>query len=476
VKSGGNSSGRAGASRSGDGMQARFSRACDLLALQLEQGPVVVAASGGADSAAALLLTRAVAPHARLVACYVDHGLRPRASIARDLEAVRAQARASRAEVIVCRLARARGRVAVGSPEERARSARYRALEATASRLGAATVISGHQRDDLVETSLLALARGSGIDGIAALRPKRALSKTVALARPLLWATKAECMAFVRAQGLAFSNDETNDDVRIPRNAVRELLERLGRTMPQASRNIARSAALLADDRALLEGMSLAALRQARAQASGELSTAALRRLPVSLLRRVVRAAVASIAGLRDFSFVHCDAIARAIKLGRGGRYHAGPATVVLSSGKLIVEPKAQAQRQTASVIPVDLTRLPVTLVTLSGTAELKVARRRSSRNGRALELDFDQLLMAGDVQLRAPRQGDTCIPSGRHRPVSLARFLAKAGVASTRRPNAAVLCAGGRIAAVLGVRVMEPFRAVAGKRVLQAAWRPADI
>lgn len=463
-------------------MHARFSRACDLLSLRFGAEPVVVACSGGADSAAALLLARAIAPQARLVACYVDHGLRPRASIARDIAAVRVQALAARADVVICRATPARsgmGRGAAGSPEERARNARYRALEATAVRLGSLVVITGHQRDDLVETSLLALARGSGIDGVAAMRPKRAISDVVALARPLLWATKEECKAFVRSCGLEFSHDETNDDTSIPRNAVRELLARLERSMPQASRNIARSAALIADDRALLEGMSRSALRQSQTGTSSELSTSLLRRLPMPLLRRVVRAAVgASGAGLRDFSFVHCDAIARAIKLGRGGRYHAGAATVVLSSGKLAVESFSGPKTAAQSATRIDLTRLPAKAQTPWGTLELTRSRRGSARSSDrgVLELDLEQLLGAHDLEVRAPRQGDRCVPSGRHRSVSLARFLAKAGVPLARRPCMAVLCAGGRIAAVLGLRVMEPFQAAAGKRMLRAAWWAADI
>lgn len=458
-------------------MAARFARACDLLGLRFGTEPVVVACSGGADSAAALLLTRAVAPDARLLACYVDHRLRPRASIGRDLEAVRAHARAAEAEVVVCRLAtKPRGGKSPGSLEEWARTERYRALEETARQKEARVVVTGHQRDDLVETSLLALARGSGIDGVAAMRPKRALSQAVALARPLLWATKAQCTAYVLSRGLGFSQDETNDDLRIPRNAVRALLSQIEMSIPQASRNIARSAALLADDRQLLAGMSAMALGQARASDSSDISALALRRLPVSLVRRVVRSAIASSGfGLRDFSLVHCDAIARAIKAGRGGRFHAGRATVVLSSGKLVVENAEPSTRSTVAAA-VDLRRLPAIVKTPLGIARFSAARRGVAREAsRDLELDLNRLRAERDLSVRTPRPGDECVPSGRQRPISLARFLAKAGVPVNRRPQAALLCAGGRIAAVLGLRAMEPFRAAPGKPVLRVAWQPAD-
>ncbi len=466
-------------------MVALYERACRLLGVQFDAAPVVVACSGGADSAAALLLARQAAPKAKLIACYVDHGLRPRKSIERDIGAVRAQARATKAKVVVRALAHGRldsrplqqGRE---SPEERARNARYRELESTARSVGAAVVLTGHQRDDLVETSLLALARGSGIDGVAAMWPKRALSADVMLARPLLWATKTQCRELVRSWRVRFSEDETNADTRIPRNAVRALLIELERLLPQSTRGIARSAALLADDRELLRGMSAAAWSQARIQDSLELSVAPLRRLPVALLRRVIRHAVnASAAGLRNFSFEHCDAIARAIKQGRGGRYHAGAGTVVLSSGKFLVETGAH-RASSFSPVTIDLKKLRASYATPLGTATFFLHKRGKKERGDASRqaqfLDAAALLDGGHLELRAPQKGDTCTPSGQQRPVSLARFLGKAGVPLSRRSSVALLCAGGLIAAVLGRRVMEPFVPKSRSPVLEVGWRAADI
>ncbi len=459
-------------------MVALYERACRLLGVQLDAGPVIVACSGGADSAASLLLAREIAPKAKLLVCYVDHGLRPPKSIERDVTAVRAQARAAKAKVVVRKLGPLQP--ARESPEERARNARYRELESVARSAGAAVVLTGHQRDDLVETSLLALARGSGIDGVAAMRPSRALCDGVMLARPLLWATKMQCREFVRSRRVPFSEDETNADVRVPRNAVRTLLAALETVLPQSNRGIARSAALLADDRELLHGMSVAAWSQARIENSLELSVAPLRRLPIALLRRVIRQAVeASGAGLRNFSFEHCDAIARAIKQGRGGRYHAGATTVVLSSGKFVVETGAQGG-SVFTPVTVDLTKLPASYSTPAGTATFFLhkhgKRERRDAASPAQFLDAAGLLGNGPVELRGPRKGDTCVPSGHRRPVSLARFLGKAGVSLSRRSNVALLCAGGRIAAVLGRRVMEPYVPKSRSPVLEVGWRAADI
>ncbi len=309
---------------------------------------------------------REAAPHAKLIACYVDHGLRRAASIARDVACVRAQARAAKAQLDVRRAAI--GPAKAGSPEERARTARYEALLAAARDAGARFVITGHQQDDLSETSLLALVRGAGIDGVAAMRPLRVLGDGIVLARPLLWATKAQCAELVATLGIPVSEDETNRDVRIPRNAVRLLVAALEGALPGASRAIARSAALLADDKALLDHMSAAAWQSARARDADELATSVLRGMPIALVRRVIRHALAaSGAGLRDFSFEHCNAIAKAIKQSRGGSYHAGAARVTLSAGRLVVERDGARRAAVGAPVAVDLGRLPHTLVTPLG-------------------------------------------------------------------------------------------------------------
>src|SRR5262252_6142559 len=87
-----------------ESLTERFAHACRLLGLQFDAGPVIVACSGGADSAAALVLLRRAASKARLVALYVNHQMRPAESIARDIAAVRAQARFAGASASVARV------------------------------------------------------------------------------------------------------------------------------------------------------------------------------------------------------------------------------------------------------------------------------------------------------------------------------------------------------------------------------------
>ncbi|MBC5805824.1 MAG: tRNA lysidine(34) synthetase TilS [Candidatus Eremiobacteraeota bacterium] len=450
-----------------------------------EAGTVLVACSGGSDSAAALLLSRRMLPDRMLVACYVNHGLRPAAAVRRDIAAVKAQAAAAGARVhiepITC------DRRSGASPEEEARTRRYEALERVAHSFRASYVITGHHCDDAAETVLLALMRGSGLDGLTAMRPKRPLSSSVIHVRPFLDCSKEELGRVTRASRVPASRDETNDDMRFRRNAVRRALAQLKRTSPLSVRAIARSAALLTGERTLLDSLTARAWKRCRLDNAGPdsqpLSARRLSELARPLLRRVIRHTVKQITGsLRDFSMQHCDAIADAVARGRGGVYHAGNATVHLSAGALWVR-SAESPNETTP-LDIDVERLERSdadaqeFATPLGTLELF---QHSIGDGtpRRTEADGVQFLDGAALgnsrlQLRTPRRGDTCVPSGRHRPVSLARFLSKAGVPRLLRSQALLLCADGRIAAVLGVRVMEPFAARDGEPKMELRWHPA--
>ena len=414
-------------------------------------------------------------PGARIVAAYIDHGLRPRAAIAADIAAVRAQARHANAEVVVRRVKVARQGVSV---EAAARRARYAELARLAQRVGADTVVTGHQRDDVGESALLALARGSGIDGVAAMRRTRPLADGIALLRPLLAYAKAQLREFVRASGVPYATDETNEDTRLRRNAARALLRDLERAIPGAGKALARSAVLLSADRALLDGLARAAHRRARTGGDRELSARALRALHPALLRRVIREAVRAATGdLRDFHFEHCEAIARALTAGRGGTFHAGRATVELSAGRLSVSADraragGDALREVHALddFQMIVPRGDAAARYRNNSIELRhVTRKRAPRD--AMLLEPSEFPEGTRLTIRLPREGDSCVPSGRTRPTSLARFLAKEGIPKHRRAAIPLLCRGDEIVAALGVRVMEPF-AARGHRVLACVWR----
>ncbi|MGA8706267.1 MAG: tRNA lysidine(34) synthetase TilS, partial [Steroidobacteraceae bacterium] len=166
-----------------------------------------LALSGGLDSSVLLQTLAQLRGRAgfRLRALHVDHGLQP--ASARWAAAARTRARRLR---VPCTVVRVQIQPKRGeSLEAVARRERYAALLA---RLTAGeTLLTAHHLDDQLETVLLALMRGSGVRGLAAMAPT-AVMAGVRLLRPLLPVSRLQLEAYARNRRLAFSEDPSNSD------------------------------------------------------------------------------------------------------------------------------------------------------------------------------------------------------------------------------------------------------------------------
>ncbi|HYK52385.1 MAG TPA: tRNA lysidine(34) synthetase TilS [Candidatus Eremiobacteraceae bacterium] len=466
---------------------------------------IIIACSGGSDSAAALLAVRGARPRAHLIACYVDHAVRPHASIARDKLAVKAQANSCGAEFASIGLdagSHEKPSHEKSSPEARLRTHRYMALADFARSHRASIVVTGHQRDDVAESSLMALLRGSGVDGIAAMRPRRPIGDGIDVVRPLLWAPKELLAEYARAKGATISEDETNDDERYRRNAIRRVLRDLESIAPGSRQAIARGAAIANDDKSLLDAVAVSAWRRVRSRDGASLVAAELRRLPDALLRRVLRIEVRRVAGdARDFTFAHCAAIATAVRARRGGSFHAGRAKAELSAGRATFTSIASTESQVGERLTIAAPQKSARVSWHGGTISLRrIAGSAVARHGRggrakaqpllgatvearplhggeggvAILLDAALLPAGAELTLRSPQAGDRFVPSGRRSAVGLARFLGKSGLPLAQRKVVPLLCKNGSITAAVGVRASAEFAARPGSSALEVRWKPA--
>ncbi len=197
-----------------------------------QPGSLVVAVSGGTDSAALLLLLADLAPDLGLVlhVAHFDHRIRRTA--AADAQFVTDLAQSVGATV---RLGRAER---VPKSEDDARRERYAFLRRVAAERNAALVATGHTRDDQAETVLLHLARGSGISGLAAMRPLRE-----GVVRPLLCIGRTETAAVCAAANVAPREDPSNRSLRFARNRIRRrVLPELAVINPQVADALSRLA------------------------------------------------------------------------------------------------------------------------------------------------------------------------------------------------------------------------------------------
>ena len=214
---------------------------------------VLVACSGGTDSLALAAATAFVAPRLGIPAglVTVDHRLQDGST--EQAKAVADWAGSVGFDPVLVETVEVSG---PGGPEAAARDARYEALVRAAAVHRVGTVLLGHTLDDQAETVLLALVRGAGPRGLAAMPVQREVDG-VALLRPLLDVSRAQTAAACAALGLVPWHDPHNLDPSFTRVRARSLLANLSSTLgPAVVSNLARTASLIAADNAALDALA----------------------------------------------------------------------------------------------------------------------------------------------------------------------------------------------------------------------------
>ncbi len=278
---------------------------------------VIVACSGGADSMALLELFRRWRSLLRLRICvaHFEHGIRGEDSLA-DAHFVEVYCKKYDLQYVqesadVRHLSKERGL----SLETMARELRYDFFERQRRALGFDVIATAHHADDQAETVLMRILRGTGMEGLAAMRPKNGC-----IVRPLLCARKRELEAFCREQGIQPRHDATNDVADCQRNRLRlELLPQISAQYnPQITEALCRLSVFAAD---MTEQLALdldAAWKNVcvgnRISVKEFSSCGAI--LQREILRRFLRECD---IGCKDFGFVHFEAMRDLILRGRTG-------------------------------------------------------------------------------------------------------------------------------------------------------------
>jgi tRNA(Ile)-lysidine synthase len=204
---------------------------------------ILLAVSGGADSTALLYAAAELAPATGwiLSVAHVHHGWRGR-DADRDLLFAAGQARRLGLPFFSRRRdAREESRRLGLSPEAGARRVRYEALLEMAGEAGASRIATAHQRDDRIESHLLARRRKGGLASLAGPRE----SREDGVVRPLLAVTRAEIREFLAARSISFRRDASNGDLRLDRNRLRRAISRLdGREIEATAIRVERLARL----------------------------------------------------------------------------------------------------------------------------------------------------------------------------------------------------------------------------------------
>ena len=250
--------------------------------VELPGGPVVVALSGGADSAAAAWL--AIRAGRKCRAVHVNHSLPYSVQMAKAAGAICQHLGIEIAEVVID--------TGPDRSEDALRTARYRALVEHSQ--PDEVVITAHTADDQAETVLHNLLRGTGLDGVAGIPISRGRFH-----RPLLGVWRSQTRELATLAGLPWEDDPQNDDPRYLRNRIRRrLLPQLeAEYQPRLREGLVRLSELARADLAYLEETASSIPISVSPDGSVEVSSSRLVELSPPIASRVVRRALRLVRG-----------------------------------------------------------------------------------------------------------------------------------------------------------------------------------
>lgn len=415
----------------------------------------IVAYSGGLDSTVLLhaLVTYTQTARTELSAIHIDHRLHPQSHTWATACRERARALGIECEVHVAADSPAPG----SGIEQWARETRYAAFT---ERVAAGdVVVMAHHRDDLAETVLMRLMRGAGPEGLTGMPATRKLGRGHLL-RPLLAVRRADIENYAAAHELAWSDDPSNADAAFDRNYVRHhVLPVLQARWPGVANQLARVAELQDGATAALHASADRLLGDAIDPIHGGLVLAPILETEPAMLSWVLRRWLER-AGLPMPDAVHLAEMERMV-------------FARADSNPLLAYKGAQVRRYRGCLYATwaaDNNDLSPREWQLAAPLQLSWGELRAvPAHGDGIAL---AALTGRAVWVRFRAGGERCRLPGRAHRHTLKHLFQQWGVPPWQRADTPLVYIDGKLAAIAGYCVCEPYAATAGEDSLRIVWR----
>jgi len=412
---------------------------------------IAIACSGGLDSAVLLHLSAdffASHPHLHshsLHVFHVHHGLSPNADhwlahVQNECEQLNLPFDARKVSV---------ARVDQHGPENAARLARYEALANLCTVHRVELLLTAHHQDDQAETVMLQALRGAGLPGWSGMadlqRDHALLPTTVTLARPLLDCSRKQLEQIASERAIAHIIDESNEDSRYKRNAIRhEIFPLIEQHFEGFTQALARSSHHFQTAQGLLDELACSDLQQCLN--AGELNLKKLALLSVdridNLLRYWVVEKIGSYPSQAQLHQLHQQMLHAATDT--HPQIVIGQWVLQREHDHLIIRAQARVNQP-----PMDAVR-----VVWQGERQLDIPEWRGQlvfEDGEGEGFDRD-LLLQGPLTLRPRQGGERLKLDGRRPSRSLKNLFQESGVAAGRRPWLPLLYAGEQLLFACGL------------------------
>lgn len=407
---------------------------------------ICVAISGGIDSVVLLhwLKTQESDCGFVLSAVHCEHGIRDEESLS-DMRFVEEYCRGLGVELTLFQEdCPARASEEKCSLETAARDFRKRCFERLISSEKADFIATAHHQADEAETVLFRLARGSSLTGA------KGMTETDGyILRPLLSWTKAEIGEYAARHGLQYRVDSTNLSNEYTRNKLRhEVLPRLEEAVDGASANLARFAALAAEDDGLLYRLAQALIVKKGEEYLVRFDTER------PLFRRACLLALKGLGLEKDYTALHLEQAFALQSLERGAKCTLPKGIVAVKGTDGVIFRKESGETRAEKAAP-----QPFADGDFNGgayTVEISETPRESCEGKRTLRIDGDKVPDGAVFRFR--EEGDSFRKFGGGTK-SLKKFFNEKKLPVEEREYLPLLAVGSEIYAVCGVELSEKLR-----------------
>ncbi len=334
------------------------------------------------------------------------------------------------------------------SIEMAARALRYQEFERIRQAQGLDVIAVAHHQDDAVETLLLNLIRGAGINGLTGMRVKNGR-----IVRPLLCLTRDEVLGYLDELGQPYVTDSTNLTDEYARNKVRlHLIPMMQQINPAAKENIMQAASHLAEAALLYNKVvakECAHIVEGDEEPNISIVTLLDSNAPKTILFEILHP--------YGFNSAQVDDIFRSLSAEAGRIFHSEGYTLLRDRTHLLVRRATTIDHDAVYTLPYEGTLTLPDGTILSIHRMTPDANWQVPRNSDVLCIDADRF--NGSLTLRHPKEGDRFRPFGMKGTKLLSDFYTDLKLPRTEKQHQWLLCHGDDILWAVGKRSSEQCR-----------------
>ncbi|MCK9555084.1 tRNA lysidine(34) synthetase TilS [bacterium] len=371
--------------------------------------------------------------------------------------------------------------------EEAARIARYDFFMRSCGRFNSSTLVLGHNLDDVVETGLMRIIKGTSVDGLGSIR-KESVFNGIKIVRPLVNTEKSEILKYLKERKIRFRVDKSNRDKNIIRNKIRlELIPLLKKEYnPAVSEALSRlmsGAASASDVLSKEAGRELALCLKEETGGCLRLDCGKLVNTPDAVVSRMIKTVILSAgADPKKVTFINLSRIVRMLRReGENKSFSFGSLVISKDGNFLYVEPRGEKSRalkksfSLGSGVTAERVGLKTEILKAGGGTFRKI--REDFKKQKAFDFSkgalsgvqyFDASKSGKRILLRSAAEGDRYRPSGLNGRKKIQDILVDSKVLCRRRNKIPVFCdMRGRIIFLAGYRISEDFKVTPKSRLI---------